>query len=106
MLELVDQNVLTLERMVELMCHNPANLFHVNRRGFLHPGYKADITIVRPHSPWTVTPDIIESKCGWSPMEGHTFQWRVERTLCNGNIVYDGQRVDPKHKGQALEFEH
>jgi dihydroorotase len=106
MLELVDQNVLTLERMVELMCHNPASLFQVNRRGFLRPGYKADITIVRPHSPWTVTPDIIESKCGWSPMEGHTFQWRVERTLCNGNIVYDGQRVDPKHKGQALEFEH
>jgi len=106
MLELVDQNVLTLERMVELMCHNPAKLFHVSRRGFLRPGYKADITIVRPHSPWKVTPDIIESKCGWSPMEGHTFHWRVERTLCNGNIAYDGKRVDPKHKGQALEFEH
>ncbi len=104
MLELVDQNVLTLERMVELMCHNPATLFQVSRRGFLRPGYKADITIVRPHSPWTVTPDIIESKCGWSPLEGHTFQWKVAQTLCNGHTVYDGEHVAPQQKGQALEF--
>ena len=105
MLQLVDEGVLTLERMVSLMCHNPARLFGVSHRGFLRPGYKADITIVRPHSPWTVTPDIIESKCGWSPMEGHTFQWRVERTLCNGHTVYDGKHVDREFKGQALEFE-
>lgn len=105
MLQLVDEGVLTLERMISLMCHNPARLFGVSHRGFLRPGYKADITIVRPHSPWTVTPDIIESKCGWSPMEGHTFQWRVERTLCNGHTVYDGKHVDREFKGQALEFE-
>ena len=105
MLQLVDEGVLTLERMVSLMCHNPAKLFGVKHRGFLRPGYKADITIVRPHSPWTVTTDIIESKCGWSPMEGHTFQWHVERTLCNGHTVYDGKHVDTEFKGQALEFE-
>ena len=104
MLGLVDQGVLTLERMVELMCHNPAQLFQVCRRGFLRPGYKADITIVRPRSPWTVTPGIIESKCGWSPMEGHNFQWRVARTLCNGHTVYDGKQIDQEYKGQALEF--
>ena len=105
MLQLVDEGVLTLERMVSLMCHNPARLFGVKHRGFFRPGYKADITIVRPHSPWTVTRDIIESKCGWSPMEGHTFQWRVERTLCNGHTVYDGKQVDREYKGQSLEFE-
>ena len=105
MLQLVDEGVLTLERMVSLMCHNPAKLFGVKHRGFLRPGYKADITIVRPHSPWTVTTDIIESKCGWSPLEGHTFQWHVERTLCNGHTVYDGKHVDTEFKGQALEFE-
>ena len=104
MLELVDQGVLTLERMVALMCHNPARLFGVSQRGQLRPGYKADIVIVRPHSPWTVTPDVIESKCGWSPLEGHTFQWRVERTLCNGHTVYDGKIVDRTYIGQALQF--
>ena len=70
MLELVDQGVLTIERLVELMAHNPATIFGVRQRGFLRPGYKADLVIVRPNAPWTVTPDIIQSKCKWSPMEG------------------------------------
>ena len=72
MLELVDAGVLTIERLVELMCHNPARLFGVRQRGFLRKGYRADITIVRPKSPWTVTKDLIESKCKWSPMEDHS----------------------------------
>ena len=106
MLELVDCGTLTLCRLVELMCHNPARLFGVCRRGFIRPGYKADIAIVRPDSPWTVTPAIIESKCGWSPMEGHVYQWRVEHTICNGHVVYERGRVDSGHKGQAVEFCH
>ncbi|MCR5160093.1 MAG: dihydroorotase [Prevotella sp.] len=104
MLELVDEGVLTLERLVELMAHNPASIFQVRERGFLRPGYKADITIVRPHSPWTVTPDIIESKCGWSPMEGHTFNWRVEQTLCNGHLIYYKGIADRSYIGQAIHF--
>ena len=78
MLELVDQKVLTIERLVQLMCHQPAMLFEVQRRGFIRKGYQADLVIVRPKSPWTVTPNVIESKCKWSPMEGHTFNWKVE----------------------------
>lgn len=104
MLELVDAGVLTIERMVELMCHNPALLFGVRERGFLRPGYKADIVIVRPDSPWKVSADIIESKCGWSPMLGHEYWWRVERTLCNGHLVYDRGRIDGGYVGQAVEF--
>ena len=104
MLELADEGVLTLELLVELMAHNPARLFEVRQRGFLRPGYKADITIVRPHSPWTVTKDIIESKCGWSPMEGHTFDWRVEKTLCNGHLIYNHGVVDSDYIGQAIDF--
>lgn len=104
MLELVDNGVLTVERMVELMCHNPARLFEVRSRGFLRRGYKADMVIVRPNAPWTVTPCVIESKCGWSPMEGHTYNWRVEKTLCNGHVVYDGTAVDRHYTGQHLEF--
>ena len=104
MLELVDQGVFSLERLVELMCHNPARLFEVRGRGFLREGYQADVVVVRPHSPWVCTKDVILSKCGWSPMEGHTFQWQVERTLCNGHTVYDGGVVDTDYIGQPVSF--
>lgn len=104
MLELVDQGVLSLERLVELMCHNPARLFDVRQRGFLREGYQADIVLVRPNTGWTVTKDIILSKCGWSPMEGHMFLWRVERTLCNGHTVYGQGKVDTNYIGQSVEF--
>ena len=104
MLELVDAGVLKMERLVQLMAHNPALLFEVRQRGFIRKGYQADLAIVRPKSPWTVTPEVIESKCGWSPMEGHTFQWRVEQTLCNGHLVYNKGKVDRQYIGQPLTF--
>jgi Dihydroorotase and related cyclic amidohydrolases len=104
MLELVDQGILTLERLVELMCHNPARLFEVRQRGFIRPGYRADLVLVRPNAPWTVTPSCIQSKCGWSPMEGHTYSWRVERTLCNGHTVYADGHVDTNYIGEEIAF--
>ena len=106
MLELVDEGVLTLERLVQLMCHNPARLFGVRERGFLRPGYKADLVIVRPRSPWTVSKDIILSKCGWSPMEGHEYQWRVEKTLCNGRLAYADGAVAADARGEEIQFSH
>jgi dihydroorotase len=104
MLELVDEGILSVERLVELMCHNPARIFEVRERGFLRPGYKADIVVVRPQAPWTVTQDTILSKCRWSPMEGHTYQWRVEKTFCNGHLVYDYGEVDASYIGQPVAF--
>ena len=104
MLELVDAGVLTIERMVELMAHNPARLFEVRRRGFLRPGYQADIAIVRRDEPWTVTTDMIQSKCGWSPLEGHAFRWRVEQTLCNGHLIYNKGAVDCHYVAQPVQF--
>ena len=104
MLELVDQGVLTLERLVELMCHNPAELFGVRGRGYLREGYQADIVLVRPNTGWTVTKDIIQSKCGWSPMENHMYLWRVERTICNGHTVYCDGVVDTNYIGQPVTF--
>ena len=104
MLELVDEGVLSLERMVELMCHHPARLFEVRQRGFIRKGYQADLVLVRPDTPWTVTKTDIQSKCGWSPMEGHQFNWRVERTLCNGHTVYADGVIDKDYKGQPIEF--
>ena len=106
MLELVDQRVLSIDRMVELMSHNPARLFGVEHRGFLRPDYRADIVIVRPKSPWKVTKETILSKCGWSPMEGHEYQWKVERTLCNGQTVYANGIVNADILGEAITFNH
>jgi dihydroorotase len=104
MLELVDEGVLTLERLVELMCHQPARLFEIRKRGFIRPGYRADVVLVRPNSGWTVSPSCIQSKCGWSPMEGHTYLWRVERTLCNGHTVYVDGHVDTNYIGEEIMF--
>lgn len=103
MLELVDKDVLPMERLVELMCHNPATLFSVRERGFLRPSYKADLTIVSRNSPWRVTTELIQSKCKWSPMLGHEFNWRVNRTICNGKTVFlDDRMVDNTCAEQIL----
>lgn len=104
MLELVSKGVLTIERVAELMCHRPAMLFDVFQRGFIRKGYKADLTIVRPDSPWTVTEGCIQSKCGWSPMQGHTFDWRVEHTFCNGKHIYNNGRFDASCRGEEVVF--
>jgi len=104
MLELVDKGVFSLERLVELMCHNPARLFEVRQRGFIREGYQADLVLVRPHTSWVCTKDVILSKCGWSPMEGHMFLWRVEQTLCNGHTVYRNGEVDTDYIGQPVMF--
>ena len=104
MLGLVDEGVLTIDRLVALMCHHPAQLFEVNDRGFLRENYKADITIVKPHTPWTVTEDVIQSKCKWSPMLGHTFHWKVMQTICNGHIIYNNGQFDSNYRGEALRF--
>ena len=106
MLELVDRGVLTIERLVELMCHNPARLFGIEGRGFLRPGYRADLVIVRPNTGWTVCPTDILSKCGWSPMEGHTYLWQVQQTICNGHTVYRHGKVDATYIGEPLRFHH
>lgn len=104
MLELVDQNILTVERVIDLMVHHPARLFQIRNRGFLRKGFKADVAIVRPHSPWKVTKEIIQSKCEWSPLLGQVFNWKVEKTICNGRLIYDNGAFDTQSRGEELEF--
>ena len=104
MLSLVDEGVLTIERMVELMCHNPAKLFGIEKRGFIREGYHADLTLVHANSPWKVSKDIIQSRCGWSPLEGKTFILKVCQTYVNGQLVWDGKQINPSILGQAARF--
>jgi dihydroorotase len=103
MLGLTDEGVMSVEEVVEKMCHAPARLFEVNKRGFLRVGYKADIALVRRED-WTLTPEDIVSKCGWSPLEGSEMHWKVERTMVNGTTVYDRGRINDDVRGEALRF--
>ena len=105
MLELSAQGVLPVETIVEKMCHAPARLFGVRDRGFLRTGHFADIVLVRPADPWTVSKENILYKCGWSPLEGTAFSHRIVRTLVNGRTVYADGRVDTTHRGAELEFD-
>ena len=104
MLGLVDEGVVSFERVVDLMCHQPAQLFCIRDRGFLRPGYKADIAIVRPVEPYGVTPALIQSKCGWSPLDGDLLHWRVTHTICNGRIILHDGTFDTTSQGEELQF--
>ncbi|MFZ4520197.1 MAG: dihydroorotase [Bacteroidales bacterium] len=97
---------ISVEKIVEKMCHAPAILYRVDNRGFLRKGYAADLVLVDPDHPWTVEPDNILYKCGWSPFEGVTFKSRVTHTWVNGNLVYNQGRFDETVKGQQLRFNY
>lgn len=103
--ELVREGVISMEQLVQKMCHAPAELFQIKGRGYIRPGYQADLVLLNPDCEWTVTPECIESRCGWSPMEGRIFHSKVEKTIVNGSLVYSDGRVDKSHRGQALFFE-
>ena len=103
-MELVHEGLLCIEQLVQKMCHAPATLYQIEKRGFIRPGYQADIVLLNPEKEWTVTSECILSKCGWSPMEGQTFHSKVEKTFVNGHLVYADNQVDESHRGQALRF--
>ena len=104
MLKLVDEGVFTLETLVEKMCHAPARIFNINKRGFIEKGNYADFVLLNPDAPHTVTADSIISKCGWSPFEGDTFNWAVEQTWVNGECAYKNGTFNEEVHGKALTF--
>tara|TARA_R110001592_G_scaffold234658_2_gene492356 strand:- start:93240 stop:94589 length:1350 start_codon:yes stop_codon:yes gene_type:complete len=105
MMEFVRDDKMSIEMLVEKMCHNPAILFNIKERGYLREGYWADICIVDPSRPWRVSKDNILSKCGWSPFEETTFRARVTHTLVNGSLVYENGKVSENKAAQRLEFD-
>lgn len=102
MLEFFKQGQISLEKIAEKMCHNPATLYGIEKRGFIREGYFADLTIVDLNDKWTVGKNNILSKCGWSPLEGTTFQTMVTHTFVNGHLIYDNGLFHESHKGVSL----
>ncbi len=105
MLELVHQGRLSLEKVVEKMCHAPARLFQIKERGFIEPGFKADLVLVDMEKEWTVAHKNILYKCGWSPFEGELFHSSVTHTWVNGKLVYRDGLFNEMIRGERLEFE-
>ena len=104
MLELSEQGVLPIERIPDLMSHNPAKLFHIDRRGFIRPGYYADLVLVDPNGNWQVKEGRYYTKCGWTPMDERFFTWRVRRTFVNGITAYSDGIVVDGVRGKELRF--
>ena len=104
MLEFVKQGKLSAEKVVEKMCHAPADLFRIDRRGYIREGYYADLVLVNPDKAWTVCPENIFYKCGWSPFEGTTFSHQVSKVFVNGELAYDRGEVKKHVRGKQLNF--
>jgi dihydroorotase len=105
MLELWHRKMISIEKIVEKMCHNPAILFNIKERGFIKEGYKADLTLINPDNSWTVSKGNILYMCGWSPFEGTTFRSKIVKTIVNGTIVYDDGIINDNYRGQKLLFD-
>ncbi len=104
MLEYYHRGAISLERIVEKMCHAPAICFKIDGRGYLEEGYWADLSIVDLDRKWTVQKDNILYKCGWSPFEGHEFTGKVESTVVSGHLAYHQDQLFEDQKGQRLSF--
>src|SRR5690606_10277622 len=105
MLENYHRGIISLEKIVEKMCHNPAILFQIKKRGYIREGYKADLVLVDLHSPWTVNKDNLLYKCGWSPFEGFTFKSRISHTFINGKLLYQNFKFGNPTAAERLEFD-
>ncbi len=104
MLEMSNNGIITEEKVVQKMCHAPADLFRIDRRGYIREGYFADLVLIDPNQSWEVSPDNILYKCGWSPFEGQEFSHKVVSTFVNGQEVYKTGNIQDGVFGQRLQF--
>ena len=106
MLELAEKGIFSIETIVEKMCHAPAQIYGICDRGYVREGSKADLVLVSHGDRWEVNSENILSKCGWSPLEGNSFRWKVERTFANGHLIYSDGQVDDTYRGEELRFDY
>jgi dihydroorotase len=104
LLEAHHQGKISIEKIVEKACHNPAILFDIEKRGYIKEGYYADLVIADLNNPWTVNKSNILYKCGWSPFEGSTFKSRITHTFVNGQLAYNNFKILDVKAGQRLTF--
>jgi dihydroorotase len=104
MLEMSKRGLISIEKVIEKMCHAPADLFRIDRRGYVREGYYADLVLVDPSHSWVVSPENILYKCGWSPFEGTSFSHNVTHTFVNGELVYDNGNLIIGKQGKRLLF--
>jgi len=104
MLELANQGVISKEKVVEKMCHAPAELYRIEGRGFIREGYFADIVLIDPTVSWTLSGNQILSKCGWSPWNGQHFHARIHKTFLNGKLVYEQNKIHDLKASRVLRF--
>ena len=105
MMEFVQQGKLSMETLVRKMCHAPADCFRINRRGYIREGYRADLVLVDPNQPTTVSKQNLLYQCGWSPLEGHTFGSTVTHTIVSGELVYQNGNFLTDRAGERLSFD-
>ena len=105
MFEANHQGKISVEKIVEKMCHNPAKIFKIEKRGFIKEGFYADLVIVNPSLPWNVKKENILAKCGWSPFDGYNFKSRITHTFVNGELVYHNFKVKNIPVGKRLLFD-
>ncbi len=104
MLEKYHEGVISLEKIVEKMCHNPAKLFQIKNRGYVKEGFYADLAIVNLNDSWKVSKENIAYKCGWSPFEEHTFKSKVSHTFLNGHLAYENGKFSTQRNAKRLTF--
>lgn len=105
MFEAHHQGKISIEKIVEKMCHNPAKIFKIEKRGFIKEGFYADLVLVDTAMPWNVKKENILAQCGWSPFEGYNFKSRITHTFVNGNLVYHNFKVNDQPFGKRLLFD-
>ena len=104
MLEFYKQQKISLEKIVRMMSHNVADIFKIEKRGYIREGYFADLVLVDLNKPTEVTKASLLYKCGWSPFEGTTFSASINKTIVSGHLVYDNGTFDESKKGERLSF--
>tara|TARA_R100000935_G_scaffold27288_1_gene47413 strand:+ start:87270 stop:88607 length:1338 start_codon:yes stop_codon:yes gene_type:complete len=102
--EMHHRGKISVEKIVQKTAHNPAILFEIEKRGYVKEGYKADLVLIDPQSPWTVSKENIDYKCGWSPFEGTTFKSRITHTFINGVLAYENGKFPNRTHGERITF--
>ncbi len=105
MLEKYHDGTISLEKIVEKMCHNPAKLFQIKKRGFIREGHFADLAVVDLNNTWNVSKENIAYKCGWSPFEGYAFKSKISHTFVNGHLAYENGKFSETRNAERLTFD-